>query len=653
MKKLLLGIQGGVIGGALIGVVEALYILSSAGAVSDYVALFYAAVLYGLIGGGMGVAIGVGLVVLSKLWKGMTDAQAWALAFFGASLPLFIVIGRYVANKVIYGEQGVPMTGLLGILGIAGAIFGLGMWLVPVVLNKTPLRILTELKGSAALYGVMLLVSGVFSFAPGGGDSEAIPRVGRDQAAMADKPNVLLIMVDTLRADYLAPYDSKWAGTQPTIEALAADSVVFEQAHANSSWTRASFANVYTSMVPSSHSTALKSSRLPGDVVTLAEVLQEGGYATGGLPNNTNVTSTFGFGQGFDHYPYLAPNMPFWATESVYQLSMYAVLRKVAERAKGDSHDVADFYQPVEVATDEALAFIDAQEGDRWFLMMHLMEPHDPYFEHPYNGVAYGRAEHEVPESEKVDYLKDTYAKEIAYMDGELAAFIEQLKTAGVYDDTLIVFSADHGEEFLEHGGWWHGTTLYEEQTHVPLIVKLPNQEHAGTRAPWIVRHIDVAPTIAQAAGLEAAPSWQGRSVLDGDFVAFTAPAPEPELDEEGNPIPVVREIVDPHSYDRTVLAEEDFEGNQLTAVIQGGWKLIEANEGNPRGLETAELYDLRLDAGEQDNLAASEATQLSALQTVSKMEIAAAKGEAVQAEETEMDAATMEQLRALGYMGE
>ena len=500
MRKLLLGIQGGLIGGALIGLIEALYVLSSAGSVSDYVALFYAAVLYGLIGAGMGIGVGVGLMVLSKIWKGMSDAQAWTLGALGAFLPLGIVIARYVANKVVYGEQGVPMSGLAVILGGAAAIFVLDMWIAPIVLNKTPLRMLTEIKGTAALYAVILAIAAVFSFVPSGEGEEGVQRVARDQGAMGERPNVLLIMVDTLRADYLAPYDEKWAGTQPTIESLAADSVVFEQAHANSSWTRASFANVYTSLVPSSHNTALKSSRLPGDVVTLAETLQDAGYATGGLPNNTNVTSTFGFGQGFDHYPYLAPNMPFWATESVYQLSMYAVLRKVAEKAKGDAHEVADFYQPAEVAVTEAQAFIDAQEGDKWFLMVHLMEPHDPYFEHPYNGVAYGRAEHEVPEAEKVEYLKDTYAAEIAFMDEQLAPFIAQLKASGQYDNTLIVLSADHGEEFMEHGGWWHATTLYEEQTHVPLIVKLPQQEQAGTRAPWVVRHIDIAPTITDIA---------------------------------------------------------------------------------------------------------------------------------------------------------
>ncbi len=651
MRKLLLGIQGGLIGGALIGLLEALYVLSSAGSVSDYVALFYAAVLYGLIGAGMGLGVGIGLLVLSRVWKGMSDAQAWTLGALGAFLPLGIVIARYVANKVVYGEQGVPLSGLAMILGGAAAIFVLDLWLSPIVLNKTPLRILTELKGTAALYGVILAIAAVFSFVPSGEGEQGVQRVARDQGSMDDRPNVLLIMVDTLRADYLAPYDEKWVGTQPTIEALAADSVVFEQARSNSSWTRASFANIYTSMVPSSHNTALKSSRLPGDVVTLAETLQEAGYATGGLPNNTNVTSTFGFGQGFDHYPYLAPNMPFWATESVYQLSMYAVLRKVAEKAKGNAHEVADFYQPAEVAVGEAQAFIDAQEGDKWFLMLHLMEPHDPYFEHPYNGVAYGRAEHEVPESDKVEYLKDTYASEIAFMDEQLAPFIAQLKANGQYDNTLIVLSADHGEEFLEHGGWWHGTTLYEEQIHVPLIVKMPQQAQAGTRAPWVVRHIDIAPTITDVAQANTPESWQGRSVVDQDFETFTAPAPAPELDEDGLPIVVRRDFVDPRSYDRTVLAEEDFEGNQITATIQGGWKLIESNPGNPRGLEPLELYDLRLDAGEQDNLAASESSQLTALQMVSKIEIAAARGEAVAAEETVMDAATEERLRALGYM--
>lgn len=652
IKKLSTALMGGILGGATVGLLEALYLLSSAGSVSDYVALFYAVVLYGAIGLGMGVGVALGVAGLSLVWKKMSDAQAWTLGFFGVFAPLGMVITRFIANKVVYGEQGVPMSGNLTILAIFGGVFLLDMWLLPILLNKTPLKALTTPKGFAGGYGALLLITGVFSLAPAGAP-ETPQRPGRDQSQLDQAPNVLLIMVDTLRADYTEPYDDQWAGKHPTLMSLAGDGVVFEEAHANASWTRSSFANIYTSSVPSTNNTALKSSRLPSDVNTLAEVLQERGYATGGLPNNTNVTATFGFGQGFDYYPYQAPELPFFATESVYQLSMYSVLRKVGEKAKGESKEVTDFYQPADVVLGNAQGFIEAQDGDRWFLMVHLMEPHDPYFERPYNGVAYGRAEHEVPEADKVDYLKQTYATEIEYMDKDLAVFIQWLRDSGQYDDTVILVSADHGEEFLEHGGWWHGTTLYEEQIHVPMVLKLPDNDNAGTRVPWVVRHVDIAPTLATLAGAELPGAWQGTTMLDADFETFIAPPPEPQFDEEGNQIAVLNEVVDPRSYDRVVLAEEDFEGNQISAVMFKGWKYLEANEGNPRGLGTHELYDMALDAGEQRNVYEGEQAQATGMKAVLGAELAKAKGDAFAAEETEIDAATQAQLEALGYMGD
>ena len=652
LRKLQLGITAGVLGGALVGLCEATWLLTTAGSVSDYVALFYAAVLYGAIGCGMGVGVGVGLALLGKVWKGLSDPVAWTLGLFGAFAPLGMVISMFIANKAFYAEAGVPTSGKLIILAMFGVPFLVNLWLLPIVLTKTPLKMLMELKGFAAAYGALLVLTALFSFAPTGG-SDGPVKVGHPQADVADKPNVLLIMVDTLRADYLSVYNDEFAGRQPVLDALAADGVVFESAHANASWTRASFATVYSSRVPGSHNTQLKSSQLPDEIDTLAEVIGGGGYATAGLPNNTNVTSTFNFQQGFDYYPYMAPDMPFFATESVYQLSMYSVLRKVGEKMKGDTKVVTDFYQPATACIDAGQGFVNAQEGDRWMLMLHLMEPHDPYFERPYNGVGYGRAEHEVPEADKVDYLKATYADEIEYMDKDLALLVQWLKDTDQYDNTLIIVSSDHGEEFLEHDGWWHGTTLYQEQIHVPMIVKLPNQEHAGTRVPWVVRHTDIAPTIAGVTGIAPSEQWQGETLFGADFAEFVAPNTVLQVDEEtGEEVEVPVEKKDPRSYDRTVFAEEDFEGNQISALIQGGWKFIESNEG-PRGLPPEELFDMTFDPGETKNLVDSEATTVGGMKAALEIERQVASGTMATAQDAEMDEATMDQLRALGYMGE
>jgi len=650
MRKLLLGIQAGMLGGTFVGLIEATFLLTSAGSVSDYVALVYATVLYGCIGAGQGIALGIGLIVLSKLWKGLTDPFAWALAHCAAFCSLGLVITMFLANKVVYAEAGVPMSGKLIIAGGFGLDFLIGLWLFPILLRKTPLKILMEPRGHAAAYALILVLAGVFAMAPGATASEAPTRSGYDQAHLGDAPNVLLIVVDTLRADYIGPYGG--VASTPVLDDLAEDAIVFDRAHSNASWTRASFASIYTSLVPPSHTASLKSSKLPGDVLTVAEAMQGHGYATAGFPNNTNVTATFGFAQGFDHYPYLAPNLPFGATESVYQLSMYSVLRKVGERFKGETKNVDDFYQPATVAIDRVQGFVNAQGGDRWFTVMHLMEPHDPYFERPFNGVAYARAEHEHPDPDKVDYLKETYRIEIEHMDADLGHLIDWLKTEGLYDDTLIVVTADHGEEFLEHGGWWHGTTLFQEQIHIPLIVKLPDSVHAGTRVPWVVRHIDLAPTLVEAARGDIPDSWQGQPLFGADFEAFVAPLPEPQVDEDGVEIPVVDDRPDPRTNDRIVFAEQDFEGNQVHAVRQGDWKLIKANEGNPRGLDPCAVYDLAFDAGEQTNDGCSS-NQGAKLDEEARDQFSIALTGAVAAEESEMDAATKARLQALGYLEE
>jgi arylsulfatase A-like enzyme len=661
MRRLLMGTLGGLLGGAVVGLAEATWIITNAAGDIDRMALPYSAVLYGLIGLGLGGGTTVGSLILGKFWKGMTDGHVWTLGKLGAFVPLGMVIARYYANKVIYAEGGVPMSGNLAILGIFGAVALVELFISPRLANG-PLKWAANPGGTLGLWmGATGLAAGI---AMGTAPAEPAMNPGRDVPdAAKGRANVLLVVVDTLRADYLSPYDARWDGKTPVIQALADDGVVFERAHANSSWTRPGFANMYSSRVPSSHKSGTKSAMLPDAVETLAETLSAGGYTTGGLPNNTNVTSSFNFHQGFDYYPYMAPEMAFGATESTYQLAMYSVLRKVGERLKGNNHKVTDFYQPATTVLGRGQAFIEAQGENPWFLMAHLMEPHDPYFERPFNGTAYGRAEHEVPEAEKVEYLKDLYAAEIQAMDGDIAPLIQWLKDSGRYDNTVIILTADHGEEFMEHGGWWHGTTLYQEQIHIPLIVKLASSTNAGTRVPWTVSQIDIAPTVAAIAGAAAPDVWQGADVLGPEFATFVAPPPAaPPVDDDATPATPEEEAAaaveaaaakpDPRDNDRVILAEEDFEGNRITAVRKGDMKLIQANADNPRGLGEDELYNLAADPGEQTLLGAEAADDKAGLETVRAAELAKATGEAVEAEaRTDMTLAECERLQMLGYI--
>jgi len=640
-----------------VGICEALYILIGA-ATGEYGALLYGAVLYGVIGVAMGTAIGVGLAILGRFWDSMSPARAWSLGFIGVASSLGLVIARYVVNKVVYLEQGVPMVGNLKLLAVA-VFFGLvGLWLVPVFLTRTPLAILRKPKGSLAAWGVLVILTGLFSFSSSSAGRDGVLAPARVQGEdLAEKGNVMLIMVDTLRADHLGTYGHP-ASPSPHIDAMGGDGVVFHNTMAHASWTRASTASLFSSSLPSAHKTDVKVSVLPEQVTTLAEVLRDRGYVTGGLPNNINVTRSFNFQQGFDWFSYQAPTYIAGATESASQLSMYNVVRKVRDRLAGEAKRVEDYYQPADTVLANAKAFIEANGDQRWFLFVHLMEPHDPYFHHPYDGWAYGRAEHEVPDAAMVDELMDVYVDEIRWMDTELGGFFDWMKAEDLYDNTTIALTSDHGEEFLEHGGWWHGTTLYDEQIRIPLVMKLAGGDLAGLRVDYQVRQMDIPVTLAMLSGAQIPDTWQGEDLFDSGIrpalEAWITSEAAPALDGDAVDDAEAEEAgaLSPPDFAMVAIAEENFEGNVISSIRSTeGWKYIRANEGNPRGLATEELYNTWEDHGEQANLVGREGARQAELASALRGELELAMSGGVEAETTEISDSECQKLLALGYV--
>jgi len=665
IKRIGLGMAGGVIAGAIVGLAEAMYILGGA-STGEYGALVYATVLYGILGACGGAGIGGGVWVLSLIRLKLSDDRGYALSFLGILCGMGLVITRYVVNKAVYLEQGVPTKGMLIILAVFGVIGLIGLWIGRIMLTQTPLKILLTPRGSLAAYGGLLLLTAVFSFSP---DQDArsgvLAPVRPADEALLERPNMLLIMVDTLRADHLGSYGFP-GPISPRLDDLARDAVVFEKAFASASWTRASTASLFTSMTPSGHSCDVKVAMLPDDVQTIAEVLQEKGYVTGGLPNNINVTRSFNFQQGFDWFDYQAPAYIAGATESSSQLSMYNVVRKIRDRLTDGKKRVEDYYQPADVVLGNAQSFIEANKAQRWFGFVHLMEPHDPYFERPFTGEGVGRAEMEHPPADLEPAIRKAYQQEITWMDTELGKFFAWMKAEGLYDNTTIVITSDHGEEFLEHGGWWHGTTLYDEQLHVPLIVKLAESKWAGTRVPWQVRQMDTAATLAVMAGGVVPMDWQGDDLFEEDFEGLAAilngqdttgdtaegADSEPELGDEVDampPAPTKTELVDHR--ERVVLSEENFEGNVLSSIRSDGFKYIRANVGNPRGLSPEELYDVAADPGELKSLTGQNGRVQSTMSELLRDQLQAAMSVKVEAQQAEITADDCERMRALGYI--
>ena len=610
------GLAGGLVAGAAVGGAEALAVWFHAHGAGETPALAWALLAYGLVGGAGGLGLGILAAVVG------TDGFALAFALVGVGLAG--VVGRFRVIRDVFLEQ-VP-SGLvpLAVQGAAAlALVGIAAALWRALSGMATRRRLVTRPGAAALAAGLLaaIAAGAARLVP----APVPPAAPARTPAPAGAPNVLLIMVDTLRADHLSCYGYT-GGRAPHIDALAAAGLRFANAFSQASWTRPSVATILTGLYPASHGAVHKADILPDRVDTLAEMLARGGYHTVGFADNVNVSAAFNFQQGFDEFRYLAPSFFFGASEAAAQLTLYNGLRLVRERFFAHAVDVHHYYQPAEVVTAAVKAWLasPAARQEPFFVFAHYMDPHDPYFVHPFNGEGYARVANPNPPASVAGLYRKLYDGEIAYFDEQLGVLLDDLHARGLYDRTLIVLTADHGEEFQEHGGWWHGTTLYDEQIHVPIIVKPPVAGGAGRVVDEFATSLDIAPTVLTAARL-------------------TVPAALP-----GHPLPLDGGAPPARA---SVFAEEDLEGNVLQAVRTREWKFISANPGNPRGLPPEALFDVGRDPGEHANLEASQPAQKETMRAELGRSVLEARAHAGASEQRGVDAATTERLRALGYV--
>ncbi|MFP8871962.1 MAG: sulfatase, partial [Myxococcota bacterium] len=464
---------------------------------------------------------------------------------------------------------------------VAGAV-GLFLFLAgPKIFGGAAGRI-AKPASALGLLAVAMVLGVVMTFVagPSGGSDSHHGGVPNE---LADRPNIMLIMVDTLRADHLSCYGSNLK--TPNMCALMDGGGSKFQGFSAASWTKPATASLLTSLLPSSHNAMSKPSALSPDVELISEVLKEHGYTTGGIASNINLAESFGFDQGYDEYHYLGPDYLAGAEESSSKLIIYSIVRAVWFKLNSGLR-FGDFYQDSNVVNGVAFDWLDRHADDRFFLFLHYMDPHDPYFEHEqngdYTGVGIARVTNQHPDGELANEMHRLYNGEIEFLDENIGKLFDHMKKAGTYDNTVIALVADHGEEFYEHGGWWHGLTLYDEQIHVPFLIKwaegMPSAPASSVAE--LARSLDMAPTLIAAAGAEIPAAMQGVDLM-----------------QEGN----TRGAADLEAY-----AEEDHEGNVVWSLRTKTMKLIQANEGNPRGLEETELYDMRSDPTEMKNLAGS-----------------------------------------------
>ena len=651
------GARLGALLGLLTGALDIAFLMSAVlygGRVEDryVVDLARALILYTLIGAFYGAALSMPLSLLVLPRRAPTLVAVW--------LYLVAVAARTVHGPTFLGAAGAEAPGigfhltvaalalsaahLVGRRAAAGA-FGTMLWRSSVVISVVAVAVVVGVVRKSLDLSA-LVAREVAAILPAASD------------AGPERPNILLVTIDTLRADRLGAYGST-AGLTPALDKLAADGIVFENAIAQSSWTRPSFGSIFTSRYPSDHQATWRRLRDPSGkrisiynrplragLPTLAGLLDAAGYLTVAINTNVQTSTTFGFDRGFDHFVDLSRSLSVLTASIACRWPPLVLAGRCAAASSVSSeypYLSADEIEPI------FSAVVDRTERSRepTFLWVHLMDPHVPYRSHDGSGTSVGYADIERalagPDGrERAKALVESaYSGAIRFTDASFARMLERIDRGG--SNTVVVLTSDHGEEILErwrsenergpglelyYRGYGHGHTMYDELLRVPLIVRLSGKKSAGTRAKVPAMHVDIAPTLLAIAGLEARPA--GFEPAGRDLLAIAG--------AQGDPA------------QRVVRSEGTLYGAEVKQIREGRRKIIKRYaDGNE------ERYDLENDPRELKELGRAGGPSFAPLARVLDQWLASVPAEPEapgRAEDVAAgDADLTKQLEALGYV--
>ncbi len=396
--------------------------------------------------------------------------------------------------------------------------------------------------------------------------ASTLPACSRRDANEPPRPNILIYLVDTLRPDHLGVYGYQ-RETSPALDAFARDAVVFDNAYTTAGWTKPACLSLLTGLNPPRHRAITRPDTVAAELQLLSEHLKALGYHTAAFVTNPNLIPLWGWNQGYD---------------------IYDDLNAVGRDTRADEVNASVFRR------------LDQRPAAPFFFYVHTMDPHGPFdapppfdtmFPRPRGGrVVPSTMTHDIAPELLLDAIS-AYDGEIAYNDLHFGKLLERLKQDRLYDDTLILFVADHGEELLDHGGGGHGHTLFQELLRVPLLIKFPRSAMAGKRVADRVSLIDIVPTLLAYLRQPAPPDLDGLDLL-------------PLIRGEQNRLP-----------DRPLFFDLDLQRadgvtNVARAVILGSLKYIRCLGPEPHEL----LYDLHNDPRERFSLLPKSAEQAQAL---------------------------------------
>jgi choline-sulfatase len=413
------------------------------------------------------------------------------------------------------------------------------------------------------------------------------PQEVRAALAEIERPNVVLVVVDTLRADWTTPYGYEM-DTSPELQRWAERGVLFERVRAQSSWTKVSMASLFTSLWSQSHGVRASTDGLGEGARTLADVLGEAGYHTYGVQSNGWLDQSFGFQQGFERYVF----------------------------PQGNKQDVnlgkASHWPHAERIYQEAQRLLASNpEGEPFFLYLHFMDVHE-YAAPPEYRIHSGGVE-------------ATYLAAIRWVDSVVERIRQKLERDGLADSTIMIFASDHGEAFGENHRHGHALNVHTPVLHVPLVIRTPFPM-GPVRIPTQVRNIDIAPTLLELVGVPVPAEFEGESLLP--------------LIEANTPQP-----------DRLVFADlgEPILTNAIeqVSVNDGAWSM--ARNLDDEGREF--LFERELDPMEDANLVDLEPEQAERLRALLDAHLAIEVRDGTRIEDVSIDPGIAAALRAVGYL--
>jgi arylsulfatase len=566
----------------------------------------------------------------AKLGPGFVSAASLA------AIPV-ILLFRYQKYLVSY-EPGAASLGLryrlIGLALIGAAALGLGL-----LFNRH--RRLEK----GVTYAVWGLTAAIFLFNVV--VTAASRQSGVEILSGADTPvNVVWITSDALRSDHMSSYGYE-RETSPVLEEFKKDAVFFRDNYSQCCWTQPSMISLFASLYP------FEAFRMEGTlsprVFTLAQILQAAGYRTVGYSNNEMVGPSTSLDRGFD---------VFYRTPRAYAKDLVIVFSTLSYVLDDlfDVYRVRRFFQAMTFVPRRRLElagrserglFEQSMEGlaelrHPFFLYLHFMAPHAPYAPEDrwkdWGDTHLAPTEHLLEDARRMppkDVTEEVrqeivwrYDREIRMMDDYFGFVIRRLKELDLYDDCLVIFVSDHGEEFLEHGEWTHGRGLYQESVWVPLFIKLPGNRHGGASFGLPTQGVDLCPTVLEVLGIEPEIPYTLRGeplFVGGGETLHTAMGVRPIVLEFNSHYPGI---------------------SDQTALVLEGHKLIHF-------LETGayELYDLANDPEERRNLAETEPARREELTRLMEG-IIRDHHEGLFAEVNPLEAERVrEELRALGYV--